>query len=678
MAPGVEYRLFPAEQQPWYRRLAGAAGVLAPAVLLVVIELFRTRGYITIGNLDFFGLVERAKLLPGNLRAWVQGFYPVGVPLLLRAGLALGMDVVRAGQIVSMLGGIACLYGGGLLAVSLTRSRVMGLITMLYLLTTRAVLDYSGYEGTDMLAAGLQVLAIGILAWNPRGGRTAWAAGVVTGLAYLARYTALVLVVVCVAYLVAMAAYRRDRGALYVPLGYGAGFFIGALPQLVPSLLVMGDPFYQTQAYHIWIKLYANSDFVRVNMEPTPVNITLWELFQLGPGRFLANWWREFSAFWTQSDVPLGDHPLGQFAKAGFLFTVLDYRRLQVRYRALLSFVVVGLLGVLSIFTVKTRFLINLAPVLMVCTLYFLWRILPGRPEAEDGHPPVNLLALALVLVPLLVVPWKVARTGGSDPRPDVVEASNMFVAAGAQTAGEVLSTDLGHQDVSSPTRDRYTMLYTIDAPPTVDKLREFMLASGHRFLFYGSSRGLRYHPEYSVLLRAQASVSGYTPVWTSPVWTEEGDRFAAYRVEPDVPVPDVSKPVALDRGISLLGYDLSLTQDRPQGAGSRLGVYLYWRATEPLTQSLKAFVHLTDSQGRMLAQHDSVPALWSRPTQNWEPGETVVDFHWMHLRDDAPSDTYTATAGLYEETTGDRWPVLDASGEPSDDYVTLTQIELD
>jgi len=658
-------------------RVVSAIGGLALAAMLVVVELSHLREQITVGNLDYFGMVDRARRLPGDLSAWVSGLYPVGVPLLLRVGLTLGLDVVRTGQIVSILGGVLCLLGGGLLAWHLTRSRGLALLTMAYLLTTRGILFYSGFEGTDVLAAGLQLLALGILARDLQQRGVVLAAGVVNGLAYLARYTALLLLVVCLAYLLVMVLARRTRRDLWLVAMYGLGFLIGALPQIVPSLLVKGDPFYQTQVYHIWIKLYADSDFVRVLQRPALTDITLWKLFWLGPRRFIANWWQEFSRFWLTLEIPLLDQPLAQLAKAGFLFAVLDKRRMSIPYRVLLSFVVIGVVGGLSIFTLDARFLILLIPVLMVCALYFLWRLLPARFTIGKVELPVNLLVLGLLWVPLLAIPWKFAQSGEGGPHGGVIDTSNMMHAAGAQAAGEIVSTNLYHQDVASPTRDRFTMLYGLEAPPTVDGLRTLALASGYRFLIYDASGGVTYHPQYEDLLRPGNRHPGYTPIWAAPVWAEEDRRFAVYRFEPDQPVPEVCISVDMAGGVSLQGYDLTLSADQPAGTGSRVGLYLYWQTSEPITESLKAFVHMFDPQGNLIAQHDSVPAMWTYDTREWQPGDVVVDFHGMEVPPDVGPGTYTIVVGLYSEASGERWPVLGESGQPSGDQITLTQIDL-
>jgi hypothetical protein len=159
-------------KERWKKAALVVIGLVLAAVL-AFIEASNLQEQITIRNQDFFGMAARSKLLPGSLPAWVNGFYPVGIPLLLRIGLALGLDVVRSGQVLSLFGGVLCLYGGGLLAWHLTRSHIMTFFTMACLLSTGPFLLFSGFEGTDMLAAGLQVLALAVLARNPRDRRIA-------------------------------------------------------------------------------------------------------------------------------------------------------------------------------------------------------------------------------------------------------------------------------------------------------------------------------------------------------------------------------------------------------------------------------------------------------------------------------------------------------------------------
>jgi hypothetical protein len=310
--------------------------------------------------------------------------------------------------------------------------------------------------------------------------------------------------------------------------------------------------------------------------------------------------------------------------------------------------------------------------VFMVCALFFLWQLLPASLTFWRIRLPVNLLVLVGLLMSLLPIPWKFAHSQEGGPHAFVVETSNMLHAAGAQTADEILSTYPHHQDVTAPTRDQFRMLFLLQAPQTVDGLRRLALESNYRFLIYDSSRGTEYHPQYEELLQPWSRPLGYTPIWAA-----EDLQFVAYRFEPDEPSPQVSTRVDLDGGLSLLGYDLSVSEDQPIRTGSRVGLYLYWQTTELLTESLKVFVHLFDPQGNLVTQHDSLPAMWTYNTKDWKPGEVIVDFHWMKVPPDVEAGEYTVVAGLYNEGSGKRWPVLGASGRFAGDHITLTRINL-
>jgi hypothetical protein len=659
----------PNAQRERWRDLAWVAASLSIVAVFVTIETVHLRTRITVGNLDFFTMAARVKSLSSDMSAWVSGFYPVGIPLLLRIGLGMGLDVVRSGQAASIIGGVLCLYGGGLLAWNLSHSRILALLTMGYLLATGTILFYSGFEGTDMLAAGLQSLALSVMTMDLKRRRIVLLAGFINGLGYLVRYTAMVTLVICLAYLMTMILCRWGRKGLWTVPAYGLGFLVGSLPQLVPSLLVTGHPFYQTQAYHIWIKLYGNDDFIRVLGESPPIGITPWQLFWLDPRRFVGNWWREFSHFWITLDAPLVDQPLIQIARAGLLFAVLETRRLSVECRALLAFAVCGAVGVLSIFTINTRFLILLTPLFTACALYFLWQLIPWTLTRGRIHLPVNSIVLATLLMVPLATPWNFAHTREGGPHAAVIETSNVLHAAGAQTANEILSTNLYHQDVASPLRDRFTMLYTVNTPPTVNELREAATELGHRFLIYDSSNGLDHHPQYANLLQPETRPAGYTPIWVA----EDRSRVA-YRFEPDTPSPQVSTYVSLAGGISLLGYDLFMSTDQPAGTGSRVGLYLYWQTTKPLTESLKVFMHVFDPQGNLVAQHDSAPAMWTYDTRDWQLEEVIVDFHWAKVPADVEADACTVVVGLYDEATGNRRPVLDEAGQLAGDQIILVQ----
>jgi hypothetical protein len=84
------------------------------------------------------------------------------------------------------------------------------------------------------------------------------------------------------------------------------------------------------------------------------------------------------------------------------------------------------------------------------------------------------------------------------------------------------------------------------------------------------------------------------------------------------------------------------------------------------------------DENGQVVAQDDSLPAVWTYPTDAWQAGETVTDFHWIRLPDIERGKSYTLAVGLYDETSGARLNQLDAGGKVVDDKIVLQQLNLD
>ncbi len=142
---------------------------------------------------------------------------------------------------------------------------------------------------------------------------------------------------------------------------------------------------------------------------------------------------------------------------------------------------------------------------------------------------------------------------------------------------------------------------------------------------------------------------------------------------------------------VLLLGYDL---QRRPAAGGrppagmpliirtgEALEVTLYWQAQEPLEQSYKVFVHLLGevynpaTGNRLWGQQDNIPGQGAYPTTGWAVGEVVADRYTVTLQADAPPGDYLLEIGLYDATTGERLPVLDAAGHPQDDRIILETV---
>jgi hypothetical protein len=66
------------------------------------------------------------------------------------------------------------------------------------------------------------------------------------------------------------------------------------------------------------------------------------------------------------------------------------------------------------------------------------------------------------------------------------------------------------------------------------------------------------------------------------------------------------------------------------------LDLTLVWRSIETPNISYQVFTHLLDANGQVIAQHDGLPAEFTRPTTGWVPGEYIVDYHALtFIRDD-------------------------------------------
>jgi len=117
-----------------------------------------------------------------------------------------------------------------------------------------------------------------------------------------------------------------------------------------------------------------------------------------------------------------------------------------------------------------------------------------------------------------------------------------------------------------------------------------------------------------------------------------------------------------------LVGYNLSTAQ---VSSSEPLVLTLRWQGGESTSpMDYMVFTHLLSQDGRLIAQHDGIPANGNRPTTTWNPGEIIVDPHTMTFNTEGQGYTGPATiaVGLYDPNNlGARAPV-DTGG----DYVVL------
>jgi hypothetical protein len=714
-----------AVRQPRLAKLALNVGwSLFPIVVVtafIVVELQRTALTTTISNLDYFPLLGRAvRLSFASLDGWVHQVHPVGYPCLIRLGLELGWDAERVGQAISIAGGILGLCGTYLLALSVFKDKRLAALAQAYVAATNLYMYFASVEGNDMPAAGLHLLSLGLLAASTlkrSGSRPglAFLAGLTAGMAYLVRYTGMITALTGGTWLAALALYTwppvrrlaqsvqqrlwgstaqpayseracpkdnhggegsrnvyfQARPAAWKALSlYVLAFLLATALQWIPSFLATGNPFYTDQGQNVWFHVYDKTDFIR-EFNQAPAGITLVQVFALDPHRFISHWWNAFQGFWIDPKLTLLDAPLKLLGQAGLVFLLLARGPRPARRRWLVGLFVLAHLTALSLMRLDRRFLITMIPLLTIGALYLLVPLIPPGWKSRRASLPLNILLLLGGLAWAAQEPFHFVE-GRPGPDEFVIQASNVLHAAGMASAEQVMSTQLSLQDASAPARDRFVEAHAA-APDraSVAELVQAMQTQGRSFFVYDRGTGPTIYPALPELLSPGTRPPGLVPIYFPP-----DKSLVIYRLQ-ETSAACSPLEARFENGIVLRCYEVHLSHDAPPSSGRRVGVYLHWQAESRLSTSLKVFVHVIGADGVPLAQDDSLPVLWTYPTNAWQPGEVVVDFHQFPLTAGVPAGEYILQAGLYDEATGVRVKRVDAAGKVVDDKAALTTIGL-
>jgi len=97
----------------------------------------------------------------------------------------------------------------------------------------------------------------------------------------------------------------------------------------------------------------------------------------------------------------------------------------------------------------------------------------------------------------------------------------------------------------------------------------------------------------------------------------------------------------------------------------------LYWQALAPMNERYTIFVHLLDSNGKLVAQHDREPQNGTAPTTSWLKDEIIVDAYTFTSL--APG-SYSLIVGMYDTESGHRLSV----DETQADQVPLATFRLE
>jgi 4-amino-4-deoxy-L-arabinose transferase-like glycosyltransferase len=133
--------------------------------------------------------------------------------------------------------------------------------------------------------------------------------------------------------------------------------------------------------------------------------------------------------------------------------------------------------------------------------------------------------------------------------------------------------------------------------------------------------------------------------------------------------------------GMTLLGIDL------PAGAavdaGGSLPITLYWTTESIIPANYTLFIHLADSENKLLYQFDGVPYNGRHPTRQWQPGQRFADQHTLTVSKNALEEGMDTLAMLsvgfypYNAITKRQAAVALATGAPLGDRLPLASVRV-
>lgn len=212
------------------------------------------------------------------------------------------------------------------------------------------------------------------------------------------------------------------------------------------------------------------------------------------------------------------------------------------------------------------------------------------------------------------------------------------------------------------PKIDGDTFLYFVNSPLGSDWL------SGMITLHYGVNV-----PVGGTDVARPAELRKYKTAYL--YYFDENNRSIEQKIEPEIatrifPTP----PIDFDDAIRLEGYEIS---NQNLKRGQAIALLLYWRALGRIERDYTVFVHLIDSDGRLIVGEDSMPRNGRAPTSTWREGDFVVDAHIIPIGTDIRPGKYRLEVGLYFLATLERLSLLDGNGLKIADKFVIDPFEV-
>lgn len=132
------------------------------------------------------------------------------------------------------------------------------------------------------------------------------------------------------------------------------------------------------------------------------------------------------------------------------------------------------------------------------------------------------------------------------------------------------------------------------------------------------------------------------------------GDGSPVYRVVRSDPAQQSPNTIArFAGGLTLIAFD----QPRDVRAGQALLVESRWRVDTPLDVPVSFFAHLLDASGAFIAGSDG----FGVPIEELQTGDTITRTHRFELSSDLPAGEYRIAFGFYRLDTLERYSVINS-----------------
>ena len=584
---------------------------------------------------------------------------------------------------------------GGLLFVFFSMKRLIGtdlaLLLTVLLSLNRTYLQYSSFVAAESLttlcffAAWTYALEFG------RSRYGAALSALFAGLAYLSKGTGQVLMIcILLAQALLRAPHQQPKRDWTIAVGV---YSLISLPLWVYNFIVYHNPFYNVNTAHImWMDKWEERFAVSSSDYPTVSSYfqthTLSQILERewqGIGQVYSSL-RESLWFFPAplSTVQLTDAictSLLLLGVAGLVWLFSQKRRsLSPSFKAalittaVLTFCFYFLLAWYVPIANAPRFFLPLVPILYATWALILRMVFPRSSLGLIGY-------LALLLLLIQGFPQTSLAELDNPWQSDVANSAHFEAVFQNLTAhspdGGVILYGPSHGLPTWLCGPQFTFLSLPYSIKTWTQLKPFLQLRDIRYAIIDPEMYDRRAPLLAQFF--ERSSGGLTFTVPPPGWVpiDNGapispQRFRIFQIQ-DFLEPAPSKPINVlaQPDIRLIGYDLEPPTD------SLLRLTLYWSTDNPIEVDYTVFVHLLNSKGEIVAQHDRAPAKGDCPTVDWPPHEVIVDRIKLNLPRDLPSDTYRLIAGMYHRSTLQRLPLFQDGVQLPQDSVLLTTIPL-